>query len=149
MFNLKILKDPQFNLSPKDRRHLIRRATRQWLTKPLNIALYVFTLLGPMIAMRFVQKWLESQGLSNTIITVIQMAVLFPLMFLFIFYLIYRFRFLRLIYQELRDLGHDICPTCGYTLINLPKSETQCPECGTIRTKPADAGYPHSPSSAQ
>ena len=137
--NPKILRDPQFNLSSKDQRHLMRRASTQWFKQPLNIAIYLVIVLGWMVSMIFLPKWLESQGLSSPASILINWLIFYPFMFVAFYYVFYHFRLLTHVYHELRALGHDVCPKCGYTLINLPETEIKCPECGTLRTKPNQA----------
>lgn len=132
----KILKDPQFKLSRKSQRNLVHRASNEWFKQRLNIAIFAIFTVGWIAASVALPLIFYSQGLSSTTTSAIRWLVIYPLSFVTLSYLLYRFRYLKHIYQELRDLGHDICLTCGYTLINLPESETNCPECGTPRTKP-------------
>lgn len=37
--------------------------------------------------------------------------------------------------KALRDLGYDICVTCGYWLRELPDETPLCPECGAARER--------------
>lgn len=114
------------------------RASTQWFKQPLNIAIYLGIVLGWMVSMIFLPNILESQGLNSSAASLINWLIFYPLMFVVFYYIFYRFRLLKHVYHELRALGHDICPMCGYTLTDLPDSEINCPECGTFRTKPAN-----------
>ena len=145
--NPKILHDPQFNLSGMDRYKLMRRASRQWVKKPLNISLYMFVLVAWFMFMINAPYWIDSLVSNNATADMISWFVVQPLTLIVLFYLYFHCILMKYVYQELRDLGHDICLSCGYTLIDLSDSESKCPECGTPRTKPI--GCPYSPSSAQ
>lgn len=136
--NPKILHDPQFDLTPKQRRNLMRRASTQWFKQPLNITIYLAFVVFWMVLMVFFPKWLKSLGLASTPAALINWFLVYPLMFVGFYYIFYHFRLMKHVYHELRQLGHDICPRCGYTLITLPTSEPKCPECGTARTPPTD-----------
>ncbi len=143
----KILYDPQFNLSGKARRHLMRRASNQWFKQPLNITIYIAFTLGWIALMVVFPRQLKTWGINSTATAFILWGGLYPLMFVAFYYTFYHFRLAKHTYHELRELGHDICPTCGYTLINLPKDLTQCPECGTTRSAPTPASTDQPPSS--
>ncbi len=131
----KILKDPQFNLDAKQRRLLLRRAQSRWFNKPSNVLLYMVFIFLWMALIALLPAQLKALGPSPLVASLIGWLVVYPLMFIALFYLFYRFRFLKLVYQELRTLGHDLCPECGYTLKQLPDTESRCPECGTVRSK--------------
>jgi hypothetical protein len=131
--NPKILKDPQFNLTAKQRRLIMRRASNQWFKHPLNITIYISFCILWMLMMFFLPNAIKSLGASPTAVSLINWLVIYPLMFLAFYYIFFNFRLMKHIYHEIRKLGHDICPSCGYTLIELPDSESNCPECGTAR----------------
>lgn len=44
------------------------------------------------------------------------------------------------VYQALCDLGLEVCPRCGYALHACGADTAACPECGSARAIPADAG---------
>lgn len=132
--NPKILHDPQFDLTPKQRRLIMRTASNQWFKQPLNITIYILFTFGWMGMMFFLPNALKALGLDPTAVSLINWLVIYPLMFVAFYYIFYHFRLMKHIYQELRTLGHDVCPKCGYTLVNLPDSESKCPECGTTRS---------------
>ena len=138
--NPKILIDPQFELTGKDRRLLMRRASNQWFKQPLNITLYIVFTFGWMGLMFFLPNQLKAMGLDPAAVSLINWLVIYPLMFVAFYYIFYHFRLMKHIYHELRALGHDVCGDCGYTLIELPESETRCPECGTDREALEAAG---------
>lgn len=39
----------------------------------------------------------------------------------------------RMVRRILRELGHEVCPQCGYWLRGLRDDATKCPECGAAR----------------
>lgn len=128
-----ILKDPQLNLSKKDRAAILKHASNRWFTKPKNILIYVFITIFWMLTMFFIGPLADSFGLSKALSTTLIWAVVYPLMFVFSYYIIFNYNFLPHLYQELRARQHNLCPKCGYILVDLPESETKCPECGTQR----------------
>lgn len=140
-FTPKILCDSRFNLSNRDKRLLVRRASNLWFKQPLNIAIYICFTIVWMGLMFFLPDLLEFLGLDTTVVSLIIWLVIYPLMFVAFYYFFYHFRLMKHIYHELRVLGLNVCSDCGYNLIELPESESKCPECGTTRsplpTKPA------------
>lgn len=129
-----ILKDPQLNLSKKDRAAILKQAANNWFSIPKNIVLYVSITVFWMFTMFMAGPLALSVGLSKPLVTTLIWVVLYPLMFVLSYYIIFNYNFLPHLYQELRARQHNLCPKCGYILIDLPESETKCPECGTLRT---------------
>lgn len=50
------------------------------------------------------------------------------------------------IYAELRALGYDVCPACGFDLSELPSDESACPSCRR-GIPPLDPAGPSEPPS--
>jgi hypothetical protein len=128
-----ILSDPQLGISKKDQNLILGAASSAWMRNPRNILLYlaVIILWATTIA---VGKVLINQTAT---ITPLYQTLLWILSFiLFVLgshYLVFHIKFKPYLFQELRNRGHDICPKCGYILIDIPHSTTQCPECGSSR----------------
>lgn len=58
---------------------------------------------------------------------------------------IYRYLYRRPVRAALRELGHNICPECGYSLDGLGEESVRCPECGSeVRTPAGLAEIPDS-----
>ncbi len=128
-----ILYNPEFGLSGKDRRDLMRRASSGWFRQPLNLLIFFGIVVGWMAGMVVLPRLLQRFGLSFRAASLINWLVFYPLMFVAFYSVFYRFRLARHIYYELRELGHDVCPECGYSLAEIPEVETSCPECGAVR----------------
>jgi len=128
-----ILKDPALNLDKKQRLKILGQANGKWFKVPCNILLYFGTVIAVFLITAGVALSLSSIGLSRPLDNTIIIAVVF-LLLLTTYYIIFNFNYLPHLYQELRNRGHDICPKCGYTHIELPDSKTNCPECGTPRS---------------
>ena len=129
-----ILKDPALNLDKKQRLKLLGQANSKWFKQPRNVILYIGILIGLFLVMTFAGPSLIYFGLYERLANAINLLVIFPALVLTAYYTIFNFNFLPHLYKELRALGHNICPKCGYPHIELPDSEHNCPECGTTRT---------------
>jgi hypothetical protein len=56
------------------------------------------------------------------------------------FALVWRSAYATTVYRTLRELGHDVCPHCGYWLQGLGEEILRCPECGGDRPGPQANG---------
>lgn len=128
-----ILKDPQLNLSKKDRAAILKHATNLWFAKPSNMILYAGSTVFWVLLMIIATPVTRMLGINSALSTLIVWGGIYPSMFILTYWIIFNFNFLPHLYKELRTRQHDVCPKCGYILITLPDSETKCPECGTQR----------------
>lgn len=128
-----ILSDPQLGISKKDKNQILGAASSAWFKKKSNLAVYTLAIIIWVAAMTSTRLLLKQAGLSSVLYNAIIWAVLFPLLLVGCHYLIFHVRFRPHLYQALREAGHDICPKCGYILIDIPHSTNKCPECGSDR----------------
>ncbi|MBO6514479.1 MAG: hypothetical protein JJ974_10990 [Phycisphaerales bacterium] len=128
-----ILKDPQLGLPKKERAAILKHAANRWFSKPSNIVLYVCITVFWCGLMLAAGPLADSLGIHKALSTALIWGVLYPLMFIFSYWVIFNYNFLPFLYKELRTRQHDVCPRCGYILFTLPESNQQCPECGTQR----------------
>jgi len=130
-----ILKDPQLAIPQSDRNLILRAAYSAWFKKRTNLALYMAIIITWSIGMVLATVYLDHLTNNATLYAVLIWTTALPLYF-GLNYLIFRLAFRVYIYKELHNRGHDICLTCGYILIDIPISNTKCPECGTPRSAP-------------
>ena len=128
-----ILSDPHLAISKRDKRLILRSASSAWFKNPLNMILYMAAMITWAVFMGSATKLLNKIVPNTTIYSVMLWVIFFPLFIAGCHYLIFHIRFRPYLYRELRARGHNICPNCGYLLIDIPESNTPCPECGKPR----------------
>lgn len=125
-----ILSDPQLGISKHDQVLIAGTVKARWLTEERSRVPYIigFVVWAFLFMMAFV--FFRHAGLF----VALTIVLVWGLGQFGIAYLIIRFCFRPMLYQELHDRGYDICLRCSYILIDLPPEHTNCPECGTVRT---------------
>lgn len=131
-----ILSDPQLGISKKDQNLILGAASSAWLKNKRNLLLYFVVILGWAACIALGKYLINQTGTIPATYQTILWILSFILFLLGSHYLIFHLRFNTYLYKELRSRGHDICPKCGYILVDIPLSETNCPECGTPRSTP-------------
>jgi len=131
-----ILSDPQLAISKKDQNQILGAASSAWMKKPSNILLYLGVIILWASSIAVGKLLLNQMGTISGPYQILLWILSFIIFILGSHYLVFHTKFKPYLYHELRQLGHDICPRCGYSLITLPTSEPKCPECGTPRTPP-------------
>ncbi|MDF1810132.1 MAG: hypothetical protein P1U42_10600, partial [Phycisphaerales bacterium] len=129
-----ILADPQLAIPKKEQYDIAGSVKAQWFNKPRNRLLYFASLIPLIIVLLSTTFFLARSGNRGLLITVLLWTVFSPTYILTISYLFFITKIRPLVYKELHNRGHDICLKCSYKLIDLPQSQTACPECGTPRT---------------
>lgn len=129
-----ILSDPQLEISKKDQNLILGAASSEWMRNRRNILLYLAAIVIWAASVAVGRVLLDHIMPASKPIIITLWILSFILFILGSHYLVFHIRFKPYLYQELRNRGHDICPKCGYILIDIPESSKKCPECGTQRT---------------
>ena len=129
-----ILSDPKLKISKKEKNLILGAASSAWFKRPLNMILYLSAIIIWAVCIAVATELLEDITANSRSYSVMLWVVLLPIYFFFLHYLIFHFGFPPYLYRELHKRGQDICLDCGYILIDIPKSQPKCPECGIPRT---------------
>ncbi len=95
-----------------------------------DVAVLVLPALGAFLVMFAANRVLARLGFDPS---GIPLAIGSRLLYGAAFWLVYRRRYTRLVYSELRDRGYDLCPCCGYWRAGIGQ-QADCPECGAVAT---------------
>lgn len=128
-----ILSDPQLGISKKDQNLILGAASSVWLKKKRNLLLYASVVIAWAACIALGKYLINQAGTISGPYQILLWIASFIIFILGSHYLIFHLRFRPNLYQELRNRGHDICPKCGYILIDIPTSTAKCPECGSNR----------------
>src|SRR5262245_30256582 len=127
--------DPEFNLTRKQQREVTWLAHRKYLSgRKLTIwtvamGLGGWALLG--LGFKPLALLLGEFGMPYPWLA---SGVAFCLVVSALAAIAYRSLYRRPVYRAMRDLGYDLCLSCGYRLQGLDEAVEQCPECGEPRT---------------
>jgi len=134
-----ILYDPQLGISKKDQNLILGAASSAWLRNKRNLLLYALAIIVWATSIAVGQALIQQSKAIQAPYPAILWVLSFIIFILGSHYLVFHIRFRPYLYQALRQAGHDICPKCGYILMDIPTSQTACPECGSTRPPPSSA----------
>lgn len=117
------------------------RAWSKWRQNKWNLAIYFATFGGLIAALLFVVGSLD-QVISSVILGYgfPEFLVAYWVIFWLTYRLLQHFRYAPHYRLAVRDLGIDVCISCGYWLHGLDDQIKQCPECGFSRSSIAMSG---------
>lgn len=112
------------------RRPWIRFAHPVMTLIALVFGLAIGWLLGSVL-----DAWLPSDVVGwRRLLPVLAIAIPVMLLVWLAFAMMNRLLLERHMRSAMRDIGYELCPTCGYWLRGLDPATTQCPECGAARS---------------
>jgi hypothetical protein len=127
--------DPEFNLTRKQQREVTWLAHRKYLSSRKLAAWTIAMALGGWLVLGFgfkpVASLLAEFGMPYPWLA---SATAFCLVVSVLAAIAYRSLYRRPMYRAMRDLGYDLCLSCGYRLQGLDGAIVRCPECGEPRT---------------
>jgi hypothetical protein len=115
-----------------DRQAAMRAAARRCIDvrrlRAIDVAVLVLPAIGAIVVGLAVNRALIAAGFSPS-----GVAFGFASGLLYVGFgaLVYRRRYTRLVFEELRARGHDVCPKCGYFRSGIA-DDSPCPECGVV-----------------
>lgn len=126
--------DPEFNLTPRQQRAVTDLAHRKYLSR-IRLALWtiVMVIVGCVsigLGWDPLSTLLVAWGVPSARLAALVLLVASPCV---ASAWLYQFIYRRPVRLAMRELGYDICVSCGYRLQGLDASITRCPECGAAR----------------
>ncbi|RMH26655.1 MAG: hypothetical protein D6692_08865 [Planctomycetota bacterium] len=122
--------DPGIPIPQEDRQAAMRSAHRRCIDPKrltaIDVAVLVLPAFGAILVMFAANRVLARLGFDPS---GIPLAIGSGLLYGAAFWLVYRRKYTRLVYSELRDRGYDLCPACGYWRAGIGRA-VACPECG-------------------
>ena len=113
-----------------DRRAAMRAAARRCVDirrlRPGDVAVLILPAVGSILIMLAANRVLAGLGFDPS---GVPLGIAGGVLYVAAFGLVYRRRYTRLVIEELRVRGHDVCPRCGYFRSGIAGG-SPCPECG-------------------
>lgn len=126
--------DPELHLMPEQRKRVRRRGllSANEADKQTGWGPAMFAALTPGLAMLLGMvvyfAFFRTSLIGIAVMLGVQIAITW-----IVFAFIGRFTWRPLVCAELRRMGHEVCPACGYWLRGLGDHVQRCPECGNRR----------------
>ena len=123
--------DPGVPIPKPDRFDAMRAARRRCIDprhlRAIDVAALILPAIGAVLVMLAFNRFLNRLGFDAS---GIPLGIASGLLYTGAFAFVYRRRFVRNYYAELRSRGHELCAVCGYWRQGLDPG-APCPECGT------------------
>lgn len=109
-----------------------RRCVDYQRLRSIDVAVLLGTAAGALAIGAAVNRALAALGLPAS---GVPFGLASGLVFIGLWAIVYHRRFTRLVFAELRDRGHPVCPVCGYYTGEGVRGAA-CPECGATDERP-------------
>lgn len=127
--------DPDAAIPEEERAAAMRAARKRCIDykrlSVLDVVVLIVPAIGALLVMLAVNRALARFGMDPS---GVPLGIASALLYTGTAALVYRHRYVRYVYEELRARGHDVCPKCGYFRQGLNPTAT-CPECGNLASE--------------